>query len=169
MFDDLIPGARPSTDGGMFDDLVPAAKPGLVENTIDVGTALAEGARQTYRSGRAAVGAYVGADKDVVEQARKSAEEQRNSNAESLKALKADIQARKAASDDGIVQGIKNVAGAIADNPAGGVQLVAEQAPNSAVALGLGAAGAKAGAALGTAFLPGVGTVAGGEIGRAHV
>jgi len=130
----------------------------------ELGSAVSEGAQKTYRSARAALSTYLGAGEDVVEQSARTQEIERDSRATGLTQLKRDVQARKVADDDSLWSGIKNVAGAIIDNPRGGAQLVAEQAPNAAVALGTGFAGAKGGALIGSAFGP-VGTAVGGTVG----
>lgn len=144
----------------------PAPKPPQSSGFFSgLGSAVTEGAEKTYRSARAALSTYLGLGDDVVTQAGETARIEQDSRASDLKALKQDIQQRKAFDDDSIWSGIKNVAGAVVDNPRGAAQLVAEQAPNSAVSLGSGLAGAKAGALVGSAILPGAGTAVGGTIG----
>lgn len=130
-----------------------------------LGSAVVEGGEKTYRSARAALSTYLGLGGDVVTQAAETARIEQDSQASDLKALKQDIQQRQLLDDGSVWAGIKNVAGAVASNPQGATQLVAEQAPNSAFALGTGFAGAKAGALVGTAILPGVGTAIGGTVG----
>lgn len=83
--------------------------------------------------------------------------------------LMSEIERRKKAdTDPGVISAVQNVGGAMLDNPRGSAQFIAEQLPNSAVALGAGLAGAKAGAAggavVGSAF-PVVGTAAGAAVG----
>lgn len=148
--EDDLPGVVAAPPSGFFGGL---------------GSAVAEGAEKTYRSARAALSTYLNLGNDVVTQAGETARVEKDSRASDLKALKQDIQQRKTFDDDSIWSGIKNVAGAVVDNPRGAAQLLAEQVPNSAVALGSGLAGAKGGALVGSAILPGAGTAVGGTIG----
>ena len=170
LFDDII---SPTTkrSGGLFDDVFSQEEEERKRREQEksgffsgLGSAVTEGAEKTYRSARAALSTYLNIGDDVVTQAGETARVEQDSRATDLKALKQDIQQRKLFDDDSIWSGIKNVAGAVVDNPRGAAQLVAEQAPNSAVALGSGFAGAKGGALVGSAFGP-VGTAVGGTVG----
>ena len=79
--------------------------------------------------------------------------------------LMAEIERRKQAdTDPGLLSAVQNVGGAMIDNPKGTAQFIAEQLPNSAVALGGGLAGAKAGAAVGALAGP-IGAAVGGTAG----
>lgn len=129
-----------------------------------VGTALFEGAKKTINTVGAATSTYANDEKGVVDSATYANELEKNSKAQALKKLKADI-ARDKEGNDTLWGGIKNVAGNMWNNKTGAAEFVAEQAPNSAVALGTGFALAKGGAALGTAIMPGAGTVIGGGLG----
>ncbi len=137
-------------------------KTSLLEDITDVGSAVVEGAKKTFGSARAAVNTITDDRSGVIERAREARELELGSEVDALKALKADLQARKKTGDDTIVQGIRNVAGAVAANPTGGVQLIAEQAPNAALSLGAGFAGAKAGAVGGALVGGPVGAAVGG-------
>lgn len=121
-----------------------------------LGKSIYGGARDTGGSLYAAGATTVGANQAVVESAQAAAA-RAPEQAKALQAYQADIQKRKEAGDEGLWAGIKNVAGATVDNPEGALQMVVSQLPNTATALGAGVAGAAAG----TAVLPGVGTVVG--------
>lgn len=165
LFDDVL-GSTPRRGGGLFDDVLnddeKDKKPAGFFS--ELGSAVSEGAQKTYRSARAALSTYLDNSEDVVEQSARTQEVEAGSRATSLTQLKKDVQERKVADDDSLWSGIKNVASAIIDNPRGGAQLVAEQAPNAAVALGTGFAGAKGGALIGSAFGP-AGAAVGGTVG----
>ena len=128
-----------------------------------LGKSIYGGARDTGGSLYAAGATTVGANQAVVESA-KAAAERAPEQGKALQAYQADIQKRKQAGDEGLWAGIKNVAGATVDNPEGALQMVVSQLPNTAVALGAGAAGAGTGAAIGS-VVPGVGTAIGGTVG----
>jgi len=95
-------------------------------------------------------------EREAVVESAKAAAERSKEGPQALRKFQADIQKRKESSDEGLLAGIKNVAGATFDNPEGAFQMVVSQLPNTGVALGAGAAGAAAGSLLGP-----VGTVAG--------
>jgi hypothetical protein len=128
-----------------------------------LGKSIYGGARDTGGSLYSAGAATVGANQAVVESAQAAAARSPE-QAKALQAYQADIQKRKQAGDEGLWAGIKNVAGATVDNPEGALQMVVSQLPNTAVALGAGAAGAGTGAAIGS-VVPGVGTAIGGTVG----
>lgn len=128
-----------------------------------VGKSIYGGARDTGGSLYSAGATAVGANQSVVESAQAAAARSPE-QAKALQAYQADIQKRKQAGDEGLLAGIKNVAGATVDNPEGALQMVLSQLPNTAVALGAGAAGAGTGAAIGS-VVPGVGTAIGGTVG----
>ena len=128
-----------------------------------LGKSIYGGARDTGGSLYSAGATAVGANQSVVESAQAAAARSPE-QAKALQAYQADIQKRKQAGDEGLLAGIKNVAGATVDNPEGALQMVLSQLPNTAVALGAGAAGAGTGAAIGS-VVPGVGTAIGGTVG----
>jgi hypothetical protein len=128
-----------------------------------LGKSIYGGARDTGGSLYSAGATAVGANQAVVESAQAAAARSPE-QAKALQAYQADIQKRKQAGDEGLWAGIKNVAGATVDNPEGALQMVVSQLPNTAVALGAGAAGAGTGAAIGS-VVPGVGTAIGGTVG----
>ena len=128
-----------------------------------IGKSIYGGARDTGGSLYSAGATAVGANQAVVESAQ-AATARAPEQAKALQEYQADIQKRKQAGDEGLWAGIKNVAGATVDNPEGALQMVMSQLPNTAVALGAGAAGAGTGAAIGS-VVPGVGTAIGGTVG----
>ena len=95
-------------------------------------------------------------EREAVVESAKAAAERSKEGPQALRRFQEDIGKRKEAGDEGLLAGIKNVAGATFDNPEGAFQMVVSQLPNTGVALGAGAAGAAAGSLLGP-----VGTVAG--------
>jgi hypothetical protein len=119
------------------------------------GKSIASGFRDTAGSLYSA-GATGLNEREAVVESAKAAAERSKEGPQALKKFQADIQKRKESSDEGLLAGIKNVAGATFDNPEGAFQMVVSQLPNTGVALGAGAAGAAAGSLLGP-----VGTVAG--------
>lgn len=134
---------------------------GVLNMIADLGLSVWEGAKGTARSIGAA-GNTVSGDLKGVE--RTAADQRAASEAgpQAKRDLLDEIERRKKAdTDPGLVSAVKNVGGAMIDNPEGTAQFVAEQAPNSAVSLGAGWAGAKGGALAGSAFGP-VGTAVGG-------
>ena len=128
-----------------------------------LGKSIYGGARDTGGSLYSAGATAVGANQAVVESAQAAAA-RAPEQAKALQEYQADIQKRKQAGDEGLLAGIKNVVGATVDNPEGALQMVMSQLPNTAVALGTGAAGAGTGAAIGS-VVPGVGTAIGGTVG----
>jgi hypothetical protein len=119
------------------------------------GKSIASGFRDTAGSLYSA-GATGLNEREAVVESAKAAAERSKEGPQALRKFQADIQKRKESSDEGLLAGIKNVAGATFDNPEGAFQMVVSQLPNTGVALGAGAAGAAAGS-----FLGPVGTVAG--------
>jgi len=109
-----------------------------------IGKSIYGGARDTGGSLYSAGATAVGANQAVVESAQ-AATARAPEQAKALQEYQADIQKRKQAGDEGLLAGIKNVAGATVDNPEGALQMVMSQLPNTAVALGAGAAGAATG------------------------
>ena len=141
----------------------PVVKPEEEGFFTGVGKSIYGGARDTGGSLYSAGATAVGANQAVVESAQAAAARSPE-QAKALQAYQADIEKRKQAGDEGLLAGIKNVAGATVDNPEGALQMVLSQLPNTAVALGAGAAGAGTGAAIGS-VVPGVGTAIGGTVG----
>ncbi len=134
---------------------------GVLNMIADLGLSVWEGAKGTARSIGAAGNTVSGDLKDVE---RAAADQRAASEAgpQAKRDLLDEIERRKKADTaPGLVSAVKNVGGAMIDNPEGTAQFVAEQAPNSAVSLGAGWAGAKGGALAGSAFGP-VGTAVGG-------
>lgn len=134
---------------------------GVLNMIADLGLSVWEGAKGTARSIGAAGNTVSGDLKDVE---RAAADQRAASEAgpQAKRDLLDEIERRKKADTaPGLVSAFKNVGGAMIDNPEGTAQFVAEQAPNSAVSLGAGWAGAKGGALAGSAFGP-VGTAVGG-------
>ena len=119
------------------------------------GKSIASGFRDTAGSLYSA-GATGLNEREAVVESAKAAAERSKEGPKALKRFQEDIGRRKEAGDEGLLAGIKNVAGATFDNPEGAFQMVVSQLPNTGVALGAGAAGAAAGSLLGP-----VGTVAG--------
>ena len=119
------------------------------------GKSIASGFRDTAGSLYSA-GATGLNEREAVVESAKAAAERSKEGPKALKRFQEDISKRKEAGDEGLLAGIKNVAGATFDNPEGAFQMVVSQLPNTGVALGAGAAGAAAGSLLGP-----VGTVAG--------
>lgn len=134
---------------------------GMAGMISDLGLSVWEGAKGTARSIGAAGNTVSGDLKDVegyAAQQRATADK----GPQAKRDLLDEIERRKQAdAAPGVVSAVRNVGGAMLDNPEGAAQFVAEQAPNSAVSLGAGWAGAKGGALAGSAFGP-VGTAVGG-------
>jgi hypothetical protein len=140
----------------------PEPERGVTDVISDMGTALWEGVKTTGRMVGASGNTYTGDLRDVEDYALRQqlAQEKRP---EAVKALTAEFERRKKANPEGgLMDAIRDVGGAMIDNPEGSAQFVIEQAPNSAVALGAGWAGAKAGAAGGLALGGPVGAAVGG-------
>lgn len=130
----------------------------------DMGSALWQGAKSTARSVGATGSAYIGNLSDV-ELAAEAQKSDVANNPAALQSLQEEIARRKAANPNaGILDAAADVIGAALQNKEGTAQMVANQAPNSVVALGGAWAGGKAGAAVGSAFGP-AGTVVGGVLG----
>ena len=134
---------EPTSSGGRFvfeDELDPQKKKkrGITDVLSDAGTAAWEGAKSTARMVGAAGNTFGGDLADVEDYALRQqlAQEKRP---EAVKALTAEIERRKQANPQGgVLDAIRDVGGAMIDNPEGAAQFVIEQAPNSAVALGAG-------------------------------
>lgn len=141
---------------------------GIPSSLVNVGEAVFEGAKNTGRSIGAAADAFTGnnAGIDSLASGQKAAGE-KGPIAKSM--LMDEIERRKKADlNPGVISAVQNVSGAMVDNPQGTAEFIAEQLPNSAVALGSGLAGAKAGAMGGAALgsvVPVVGTAAGAAVG----
>ena len=137
---------------------------GLTDQVMDVGRALWQGAKSTARSASAAGNTYLGNLSDVeILSAVQQADAENDPQA--MRALREEVERRKQENPDASIwQAVGDVFGAAWGNKAGTVQTVANQLPNSAVALGGGWAGAKAGAAAGSVLGP-AGTVVGGALG----
>jgi hypothetical protein len=137
---------------------------GIPSSLVNVGEAVFEGAKNTGRSIGAAADALTrnNAGIDALAASQKAAGE-KGPIAKSM--LMDEIERRKKADlNPGVISAVQNVSGAMFDNPQGTAEFIAEQLPNSAVALGSGLVGAKTGAVVGAALGP-VGAAAGGAIG----
>lgn len=169
--DDFLSGKTPESSPQSIDDFL-GTKPkpkkkedrGVLDTIADLGLSVWEGAKGTARSMGAAGNTVTGDLADVEGYAadqRAAAE----AGPQAKRDLLDEIERRKKAdTDPGVLSAIKNVGVSMLSNPEGSAQFVAEQAPNSAVALGAGWAGAKGGALAGSAFGP-VGTAVGGVAG----
>jgi hypothetical protein len=93
-----------------------------------LGKSIYGGARDTGGSLYSAGATAVGANQAVVESAQAAAARSPE-QAKALQAYQADIQKRKQAGDEGLLAGIKNVAGATVDNPEGALQMVCPSYP----------------------------------------
>ena len=125
------------------------------------------GAQQTAGSVESTFDVLTGNNQSIVENANEAKKREQESKAQALKELKKSLADIKEAPKDASLLGeaayyTKKVAGAMWDNLEGAGQFIAEQAPNAAVALGAGWAGAQAGAIAGTFFGGPVGTTVGG-------
>jgi len=142
----------------------PEPEKSIIDQVLDVGKAAWQGAKSTGRSVAATGNTYMGNLSDVELLAKAQQDDVKN-DPQALAGLKAEIQRRQQENPDaGILQAASDVVSAAWNNKAGTVQLVAEQAPNAAVSLGAGYAGAKLGAAAGSVFGP-AGTAVGGTLG----
>ena len=125
-------------------------------NAGGFGKAVVEGAKQTGRALGTAFDVVTDDKQDIYEDAQvtpdRSGAQQRFHQALA--------QRKDEYGDDGVWQGIKNVAGAVAEEPMGAFQEVGAQLPNSAAVMGGMFAGAKIGAAAGP-----VGAIVGGIAG----
>jgi hypothetical protein len=145
------------------DNPTPTTTPQEEEGWVEgIGKALVQGTQQTGSSLVAAGGAYANSESTVVGASNFSAELEKNSELQALKRLQSDIERDKQEYEGkgGLTElwgSVKNVVGNMVANPKGGAEFIASQLPNSGVALGSGLAGAAAG----TAVLPGWGTAIG--------
>ncbi len=126
---------------------------------LGLGGTLLEGAKSAGRSLKAAGQALIGDESGVVDTARAQQAAEKDP---ALRDLLNDIQRRKASlgEDPSWMASLAETGKAALSNPKGAFYLLAEQTPNSAVALGAAGAGALAGSTLGP-----VGTIAGGLAG----
>ena len=126
---------------------------------LGIGGTIWEGAKSAGRSLKATGQALIGDESGVVDTANAQQSAPRDI---ALQNLLTDIQKRKDSlgKDPSWLATIGEMGKAALSNPKGAGLLLAEQLPNSAVALGSGLAGAAAGSALGP-----VGTIAGGIAG----
>lgn len=133
-----------------------------------IGGTLWQGTKSAARAIGATANTYSGNGDAVVEKAQAQQQAPKDYRLENFYA---DVQRNKEddAEDAGLWDGIKNVGGAIIDNPAGAGLAIVEQLPNAAPTLAGGLAGFKggslAGGAIGSAVLPGPGTAAGAVVG----
>jgi hypothetical protein len=120
-----------------------------------------EGAKSTGRALGAAIDTYQGDEAEVVDAAKAQKEAPKDPRLEAFLAA-VDDHKKRLGDDPSLWESIKAVGSAAIDNPAGAGLMVAEQIPNSAAALGAGAAGALAGSVAGP-----VGSIVGGIAGLA--
>ncbi|MFD3300236.1 LPD38 domain-containing protein [Aquipseudomonas alcaligenes] len=138
-----------------------------VEEAPGVAGTLWQGAKSAGRAIGATVDTYTGNGEAVVEKAQA---QQQAPKAPELQDFYAGVQRNKEddPEDAGLWEGVKNVGGAVLDNPKGAGLAVVEQLPNAVPTLAGGWAGMKGGAAAGGAIgsvVPGVGTAAGAAVG----
>lgn len=142
------------------------AEPAERAETDGLSGALYSGVERTLGALRSTWDAYTG-DAAGVEQ--EAVDAQGIAQTPEQRAFSEEVRRRSAGNgDESVWQGIKNVAGAVAEEPLGALHEVAAQLPNSAVTLGGMYAGAKLGAAAGSFAGPAgtvIGTFAGGLIG----
>lgn len=138
---------------------------GFFDFTGDVGKSIWQGAKGMGRRISATADAITGDNAGIVQTQAKQRADSRDDPA-ALKALNADIAAKKKSNQDaGWFDVIGDVLSSMSENKEGSAQLVANQVPNIAVSTGTGLAGMKGGAAIGTAIAPGFGTIVGGTLG----
>ncbi|MDH1865748.1 hypothetical protein N5D83_02805 [Pseudomonas chengduensis] len=171
-FEPLDAGSLPASNNlkpydGDFEPLSSESAP-QASGLIDT---ITEGVKSTGRAIGSTIDTYTGDGQGVVDKAKAQQEAPKDQR---LQSFYTDIQDRKQAHEDetgeapGLFTSVKNVGGAILDNPAGAGLALAEQLPNAAPTLAGGWAGMKAGAAGGAALgtvVPGVGNAAGGVVG----
>lgn len=132
----------------------PAAKGDPEGIVSSMGNAVWQGAKSLGRSVMASGNTAVGDLTDVELLAAAQKEDAKN-DPQAMQALQQEIAARKKANPDAKWwQALGDVGGAAWQNKLGTAQLIANQAPNSAVALGGGWAGGVAGAKLGALAAP---------------
>ena len=130
------------------------------EGFIDAGLG---GLQTTWSSIKAAANTWLGDNESVVANARDQGEKTKDQ-----KQFMSAISANMEEGDEDVLDALGNVASAIWEQPKGAAEEMVAQLPNMGVALGSMWAGAKGGAALGTAFGPAgtaIGLVAGGITG----
>lgn len=123
---------------------------------------IATGAKQTGRMAAATINAFTNDNKEVENLAKESGESSLENTPIEQSALLGDL--RKIDREQGAIGQIGDTLSVAAKNKMGTGQMVAEQLPNSAVALGAGYAGFKTGASAGAVFGP-VGATIGGTLG----
>ncbi len=122
--------------------------------------ALKGGTAQTASSLRTAFNIYTGDNAEVVELASRQPAEKTDAQDRFMEAIQAGISE----GDEGLWDGLQNVASAAWQNPQGAFHEMIAQLPNSAAVLGSGATGFTIGGAIGGPFAP-ITSVAGGIIG----
>jgi len=131
-----------------------------------VGTALTGGFSDLWDRTKATVNTLFD-DKEAVE--RLYEETKYTQDTPTQEAFSRALQHRTDEGDEGLLDAIGNVAGAILDEPMGALHMGIEQLPNIGLSLGGGLAGGKlgavGGATVGTAVAPGPGTAVGGAVG----
>lgn len=156
------PKTQRAMDGG---SAAPDEDRGFFDFTGDVGKSIWQGAKGMGRRTSATADAITGDNAGIVQTQAKQRADSRDDPA-ALKALNADIAAKKKSNPDaGWFDVIGDVLSSMSENKEGSAQLVANQVPNIAVSTGTGLAGMKGGAAIGTAIAPGLGTIIGGTLG----
>jgi len=105
-------------------DKAPSKKKEAEEGFLTgAGKSIASGFRDTAGSLYSA-GATGLNEREAVVESAKAAAERSKEGPQALRKFQADIQKRKESSDEGLLAGIKNVAGATFDNPEGAFQMV---------------------------------------------
>jgi hypothetical protein len=162
---------RPRVDPQVSPQPLPAPAPketSFLDDVLDVGTAISEGAQQTINRIGATGGVATDNARVVVESAKYAQDIEARSEAERLKQLKKDFAELKKIErkDTDLIDDVFFYAGKVGelalDNPLGVAQFVSEQIPNAITAMAPALALGKAGAAGGTVVWPGVGTTIGG-------
>ena len=136
---------------------------GFIDSFLSLGEAVVEGGRQTLSRAESGVDVVTDDRESILEETKFTTELQKNSDLiEKKKFL--NLATKNKDEDQSIFETIGDVADAFSEETLGGLQFVAEQAPNQVGSLGAGLIGAKAGATVGS-FIPVVGTIAGGVTG----
>lgn len=167
LFDEFgIDPTSPAPKGDLLDEFgikpPPGKQPGAVSSTLKAGV------RSLGRSLSATADTYRGDEQGVID--TQAAQRADSARAPELEQFHADLARNKAddPEDAGLWEGVKNVGGAIIDNPKGAALGVVEQAPNAVPVMAAGWAGMKAGAAAGAALgtaVPVLGTLGVGAAG----
>ena len=136
---------------------------GWVDSALSLGEAIVEGGRKTVSRAESGLDVVTDDRESILEETAFTTKLEKNSDLiEKKKFL--NLATKNKDEDQSIFEVIANVSDAFMEETLGGLQFVAEQAPNQLGSLGAGILGAKVGA-VGGSFIPVVGTVAGGITG----